>query len=135
VIMIQDRSESRPSLFLVTRSGASSSLAPAPWRRCFLGGDGVVKKVLLTSALVMSGVAAGFALAQAAAQTGREPQFENPEVKVWKSVILPGSKRNTRMEDRPCVLTACERAGHAPSGVNVGDRPMEVMVVELQNAN
>jgi hypothetical protein len=33
--------------------------------------------------------AAGFTVAQTLMQSGREPQFENSEVKAWKSLVLP----------------------------------------------
>jgi len=33
--------------------------------------------------------AAGFTVAQTTQGTGRAPQFENADVKVWKSVVLP----------------------------------------------
>ena len=41
--------------------------------------------------LALSGLvfAAGFSAAQTMTQTGREPQFDNSEVKVWKSLYYP----------------------------------------------
>jgi quercetin dioxygenase-like cupin family protein len=110
-----------------------------------------------------AGFAAGLAVAQTAAQTGREPQFDNDEVKVWKSVILPGSPLPMHRHDHPRVIVALTggmmkiaedtgaseihewQTGKAywlpanPPGthhqdINVGDKPIEVMVVELQKA-
>jgi hypothetical protein len=108
--------------------------------------------------------AAGFALAQTAGQTGREPQFENAEVKVWKSLVLPNNPLPFHRHEHPRVIIALtggtmkilEESGKSelhewhtggaywlpanPPGtrhqdVNVGDKPIEVMVVELQKAN
>lgn len=116
-------------------------------------------------ALALAGAmfVAGLAAAQAPAQTGREPQFENAEVKVWKSLILPNSPLPFHRHEHPRVIIALTggtmkileetgqsethdwRTGHAywlPANapgtrhqdVNVGPKPIEVMVVELQNA-
>ena len=114
---------------------------------------------------VLAGIAfiAGFAVAQTLTQTGREPQFENSEVKVWKSFVLPSSPLPFHRHEHPRVIIALtggkmkilEESGasetqewqtgkaywlpaNAPGtrhqDVNVGDKPIEVMVVELQNA-
>jgi beta-alanine degradation protein BauB len=114
-------------------------------------------------ALTAAGFVAGLAVAQTAAQTGREPQFDNDEVKVWKSVILPNSPLPMHRHDHPRVIIALSggtmkiaedtgasethewQTGRAywlpanPPGthhqdINVGDKPIEVMVVELQKA-
>jgi quercetin dioxygenase-like cupin family protein len=106
---------------------------------------------------------AGLAVAETTMQTGREPQFENAEVKVWKSVVLPHSPLPLHRHEHPRVIIALTggtmqivqengptethdwRTGKAywlPANapgtrhqdVNVGDKPIEVMVVELQNA-
>jgi beta-alanine degradation protein BauB len=105
---------------------------------------------------------AGFAVAQTAAQTGREPQFENSSVKVWKSVVLPNSPLPLHRHEHPRVIIALhggsmkilEDSGkselhdwqtgkaywldaNAPGtrhqDINVGNTPIEVMVVELEN--
>src|ERR1700686_980243 len=97
---------------------------------------------------------------EGAAQTARTPQFENDEVKVWKSVILPNSPLPPHRHEHPRVIVALAggtmtiveqdgssaihewRSGEAywlpsnPPGtmhsdVNAGDKPIEVMVVEL----
>jgi quercetin dioxygenase-like cupin family protein len=107
---------------------------------------------------------AGLAVAQTATQTGREPQFDNAQVTVWKSLILPNSALPLHRHDHPRVIVALnggtmkilEETGqselhewqtgkaywlpaNAPGtrhqDVNVGDKPIEVMVVELENAN
>ena len=117
--------------------------------------------VLLLAAVAF---AAGFALAQSTAHTAREPQFENSEVRVWKSLVLPNSPLPFHRHEHPRVIIALtggtmkilEETGqsqlnewqtgkaywlpaNAPGtrhqDVNVGNKPIEVMVVELQKAN
>jgi hypothetical protein len=89
------------------------------------------------------------------------PQLENDAVKVWKSVVLPKQPLSLHRHDHPRVIVALTsgtmdlvdqsgtidrhvwEAGKAywlpamPSGalhsdVNPGDKPIEVMVVELE---
>ena len=115
--------------------------------------------------LTLAGVAfaSGFTAAQTINKTGREPQFENSEVKVWKSVVLPRDPLPLHRHEHPRVIIAMhggtmkilEESGQSelhkwetgkaywlpanPPGtrhqdVNVSDEPIEVMVVELQNA-
>lgn len=98
---------------------------------------------------------------QATQQTQRFPQFENEEVKVWKSVALPNQPLSMHHHDHPRVIVALtggvmnlveqngptERhvwetgkaywlpampPGTMHADVNVGDKPIEVMVVELE---
>jgi len=88
-------------------------------------------------------------------------QFENEEVQVWKSVILPNQPLGMHHHDHPRVIVALQggvinlveqngpterqvwETGHAywlPSmlpgamhaDVNAGDKPIEVMVIELE---
>jgi hypothetical protein len=97
-----------------------------------------------------------------AQQTGRQPQFENDNVRVWKSLILPNSPLTLHRHDHGRVIIALRggtmnivdstgpkdvhvwESGHAywlpamPPGamhsdVNAGNSPIEVMVVELKN--
>lgn len=99
-----------------------------------------------------------------AVQTGRTPQFENEEVKVWKSVIMPNSPLPPHRHEHPRVLTAlvggtmriveqdgssethewqsgksywlpANRPGTLHTDVNAGDKAIEVMVVELKKAH
>ena len=115
--------------------------------------------------LVLTGIVfgAGFAVAETVMQTGREPQFQNSEVKVWKSIVLPHNPLPLHRHEHPRVIIALTggtmqivedngssethdwqtgKAYWLPSNapgtrhqdVNVGDKPIEVMVVELQNA-
>jgi hypothetical protein len=123
----------------------------------------MITKAARILALTALAFAVGFATAQTVSKTGREPQFENAEVKVWKSVILPNDPLPLHRHEHPRVIVALhggtmkilEESGqselhpwetgkaywlpaNAPGtrhqDVNVGDQPIEVMVVELQNA-
>jgi beta-alanine degradation protein BauB len=122
----------------------------------------MLRKTGFLLALVGLAFAAGFAAAQTVTPTGREPQFENSAVKVWKSVVLPNSPLPLHRHEHPRVIVALRggsmkiledtgksqmhgwHSGKAywldanPPGthhqdINVGDSPIEVMVVELQN--
>ena len=115
-------------------------------------------------ALAACAFAAGIALSQTTQQTGREAQFDNSEVKVWKSLVMPNNPLPLHRHDHPRVIIALhggtmkilEESGQSetnewqtgkaywlpanPPGtrhqdVNVGEAPIEVMVVELQKAN
>ena len=94
----------------------------------------------------------------------RIPEFENSEVRVWKSIINPEAPLTMHRHDHPRVLVALTggdmklvpqsgpsemnhwKPGHAywlpamPPGqlhedVNAGSKPIEVIVVELKNAH
>jgi quercetin dioxygenase-like cupin family protein len=96
-------------------------------------------------------------------QTRRTPQFENDEVRVWKSVVAPGSPLPPHRHDHPRVIVTliggtmviAEQGGASethqwesgrsywlpanPAGalhtdVNTGAKPIEVMVVELKKS-
>lgn len=93
--------------------------------------------------------------------TQRFPQFENEDVKVWKSVVYPNAPLTMHRHDHPRVIIALRggamkiventgrsedhpwETGHAywlpanppntqHADVNAGKEPIEVMVVELQ---
>lgn len=95
-------------------------------------------------------------------KTQRFPQFENDDVKVWKSVIVPNAPLTMHRHDHPRVIIALsggtmkivEQAGATEvhvwetgkaywlpanppdtqhADVNAGDKPIEVMVVELKH--
>ncbi len=101
---------------------------------------------------------------QTVAQTQRFPQFENEDVKVWKSVVLPNQPLTMHRHDHPRVIIALKggtmkivdqngaeeqhvwdtgKAYWLPANppntkhadVNTGNQPIEVMVVELQKEN
>jgi len=124
----------------------------------------MIKRTFGMSLVVgIAAFAAGLSFAQVTAQTGRTPQFENTDVKVWKSVILPHSPLPLHRHDHPRVIIALEggtmnvlqkdgapeihewKSGHAywlPANapgtmhqdVNMGDKPIVVMVVELEKS-
>jgi quercetin dioxygenase-like cupin family protein len=127
------------------------------------GEAAMIVKVGLWLALTAISFGAGLAVAQTTTQTGREPQFENAEVKVWKSVVLPHSPLPLHRHEHPRVIIAltggtmqiveengstethdwktgkaywlpANAPGTRHQDVNVGDKPIEVMVVELQSA-
>ena len=98
---------------------------------------------------------------QTASQTQRFPQFENEDVKVWKSVVLPNQPLTMHRHDHPRVIIALKGGtmkivdqsgaeeqhvwetgkaywlpanlpGTRHADVNTGNEPIEVMVVELE---
>lgn len=99
---------------------------------------------------------------QSASQTQRFPQFENDDVRVWKSVVMPNVPLTLHRHDHPRVIIALsggtmnivEQGGATEkhvwetgkaywlpanppntmhADVNAGDKPIEVMVVELKH--
>jgi hypothetical protein len=101
---------------------------------------------------------------QSAPQTQRIPQFENEDVKVWKSIVLPNAPLAMHRHEHPRVIIALSggtmniveqngakdshlwetgKAYWLPanppntmhSDVNAGDKPIEVVVVELKKEN
>lgn len=100
---------------------------------------------------------------QQPAGTERTPQFENDDVKVWKTVIMPNAPLTMHTHDHPRVIVALsggtmkvvnedgssethrwdtgqaywlplEEGKKRHADANLGDKPIEVMVVELKNA-
>jgi len=98
---------------------------------------------------------------QSGTQTQRLPQFQNDDVKVWKTVVMPNSPSAMHRHDHPRVIIALsggtmkivDQGGAAEAhvwetgkaywlpanppntmhaDVNAGDKPIEVMVVELE---
>ena len=118
-------------------------------------------RVVALGAVFAAGVAVGEQ--QGASGTRREPQFENGEVKVWKSIILPNQPLSLHRHDHGRTIVTLKggtldvvdaagttlhrmawEAGKAywldadPAGTQHGDlnrgaEPMEVIVVELKN--
>src|SRR3984957_3370772 len=99
-----------------------------------------------------------------ATQTQRFPQFENEDVKVWKSVVMPNAPLTMHRHEHPRVIIALSggtmkivdqqgkseehvwetgKAYWLPTNppntmhadVNAGDKPIAVMVVELEKEN
>jgi quercetin dioxygenase-like cupin family protein len=115
---------------------------------------------LLATALGSSAIT--WQVQQKMAQTERFPQFDNDEVKVWKTVIQPKQPLTMHHHDHGRVLVALTGGtlnivepsgakevlpleggkaywlpamapGAVHSDVDAGDKPIEVMVVELQH--
>jgi quercetin dioxygenase-like cupin family protein len=121
------------------------------------------------SALVFSAITLLLCAYSAGAQetasvpTQRVVQFENDEVKVWKSIVAPNSPLPPHRHDHPRVITAliggtmkivdqdgtsevhvwesgksywlpANPPGRLHTDVNAGDAPIEVIVVELKKA-
>ena len=113
----------------------------------------------IVAVLVSAGTVAVMRSQQAV--THRVPQFENEDVKVWKSIVYPNAPLTMHRHDHPRVIIALKggtmkiveksggsedhpwETGHAywlpanPPGtqhadVNAGKDPIEVMVVELE---
>jgi quercetin dioxygenase-like cupin family protein len=117
----------------------------------------------LALAIALVSFSAGLAYAQST-QTGRTPQFENADVKVWTSVIAPNAPLPLHRHEHPRVLIALkggtmnirEEDGTAdvqtwqdgkaywlpanPPGtrhqdINTSAAPIEVIVVELKGVS
>ena len=113
------------------------------------------------TALALS-VAATVVSSQQGNQTQRYPQFENDEVRVWKSVVMPNTPLEMHRHEHGRVIIALAGGtmkivtsgggeekhvwetgkaywlpknppGETHSDVNAGDEPIEVMVVEIKN--
>ena len=120
-------------------------------------------KSVCAVAAMCAAAAVADAFQQQASVTRREPQFENDEVKVWKSIILPNQPLALHRHDHGRTIVALKggtldivdgegktleqavwESGKAywldadPPGTRHGDlnrgtEPMEVIVVELKN--
>jgi hypothetical protein len=114
----------------------------------------------LMAAVFAAGVAAG--AWQQAGQSRREPQFENAEVKVWKSIIMPNQPLALHRHDHGRTIVALkggtldvvdgknrtmktmtwetgkaywlgpDPAGEQHGDMNRGTEPVEVIVVEMK---
>jgi hypothetical protein len=100
---------------------------------------------------------------QQAPQPQRVPQFENDEVRVWKTTVPPNAPLSMHTHDHPRVIVALsggvmkvvyesggsevhqwdtgkaywlssEEGKKRHADANQSDKPIEVMVVELKNA-
>jgi quercetin dioxygenase-like cupin family protein len=123
-----------------------------------------MKHALVVAAIAAAALSTTVVISQVektAQQTQRFPQFENEDVKVWKTTVLPHQPLAMHHHDHPRVIIALtggtmnivDPAGHVEphvwetgkaywlpamppntlhSDVNAGDKPMEVMVVELE---
>ncbi|MEP6783694.1 MAG: hypothetical protein ABI983_08490 [Acidobacteriota bacterium] len=122
-------------------------------------------KLKSIAALSFVGVvfAAGVAVGQQGAASRREPQFENSEVMVWKSIVMPNQPLSLHRHDHGRALISlnggtlnvvdannkvmdtfkleagkamwleADKAGTQHADVNAGKDPVEVIVVQLKN--
>ena len=119
-------------------------------------------KTSVLSAVLTGGAALG-AMAQAqATQTRREPQFDNENVRVWKSIIMPNQPLSLHRHDFGRTIVVLkggaldivdstgkttktlqwetgkaywldkDPAGEQHGDLNRGTAPMEVIVVEMK---
>jgi beta-alanine degradation protein BauB len=114
-------------------------------------------------AVIGSVFAAGVAVGQQNAASRREPQFENSEVQVWKSIVMPKQPLSLHRHDHGRALISlnggtlnvvdgngkvmdvykleagkamwleADKAGTQHADVNPGTQPVEVVVVQLKN--
>jgi beta-alanine degradation protein BauB len=130
---------------------------PEEEMKAFLSRAAVLAAILFGAMMVMHSQ-------QSAVQTQRIPQFENDDVKVWKSVVLPNAPLTMHRHEHPRVIIALQggtmkiveqngpteqhvwetgRAYWLPANppntlhadVNASDKAIEVMVVELKHEN
>src|SRR5688572_14388925 len=119
-------------------------------------------KTIGAVAIIGSVFAAGVAVGQQSTSR-REPQFENSEVQVWKSIISPGTPLGLHRHDHGRALISlnggvlnvvdgagkvldvykleagkamwldADKPGTQHADVNPGKTPVEVIVVQLKN--
>jgi hypothetical protein len=120
-------------------------------------------KTVGAAAVIAVTFAAGVAVGQQNAASRREPQFENSEVQVWKSIVMPnqplalhrhehgralislnGGTLNVvdgnnkvmdtyKLEAGKAMWLEADRPGTQHADVNPGKTPVEVIVVQLKN--
>lgn len=119
------------------------------------------KNVALVASGILIGAIATLFAQQQPATTTRIPQFENSDVKVWKTIILPnqplsmhrhengraiialaggtitikkesGQSKKLNWETGKAYWLDADPPGELHADLNEGTKPMEVMVVELQ---
>jgi hypothetical protein len=120
-------------------------------------------KSIATVAFIGTVFAAGVAVGQQGAASRREPQFENSEVMVWKSIVMPNQPLSLHRHDHGRALISlnggtlnvvdannkvmdtfkleagkamwleADKAGTQHADVNPGKTPVEVIVVQLKN--
>ncbi len=118
-------------------------------------------KFIAGAAAIGTVFAAGVAIGQQNAASRREPQFENTEVQVWKSIVMPNQPLSLHRHDHGRALISLnggtlnvvdgsnkvmdtykleagkaiwlDKAGTQHADVNPGKQPVEVIVVQLKN--
>ena len=123
-----------------------------------------MKHAIRVAAFAAAALSTSVLISQVEQKTQRFPQFENPDVKVWKTIVMPNQPLAMHHHDHPRVIIALTggtmnivdpsgdiephvwetgKAYWLPamppntlhSDINAGDKPMEVMVVELEKEN
>jgi hypothetical protein len=122
-----------------------------------------MKKTLAAVAIICAVFAAGVAVGEQQSTTRREPQFENSEVQVWKSIVFPGKPLGLHRHEHGRALISlnggvlnvvdgngkvldtykleagkamwldADKPGTQHADVNPGTTPVEVIVVQLKN--
>ena len=120
-----------------------------------------MKHAIRVAAFAAAALSTSVLISQVEQKTQRFPQFENEDVKVWKTIVMPHQPLAMHHHDHPRVIIALiggtmnivDPSGNVEShiwetgkaywlpamppntlhsDVNAGDKPMEVMVVELE---
>ena len=123
-----------------------------------------MKHAIRVAAFAAAALSTSVLISQVEQKTQRFPQFENPDVKVWKTIVMPNQPLAMHHHDHPRVIIALTggtmnivdpsgniephvwetgKAYWLPamppntlhSDINAGEKPMEVMVVELEKEN
>ena len=117
---------------------------------------------VLAVVCALSGAAAASGVPQQASQTRREPQFENDDVRVWKSIIMPNqplalhrhdhgrtivvlkggaldivdgtgkTMKTMTWESGKAYWLGADPPGEQHGDLNRGPAPIEVIVVEMR---
>ena len=123
-----------------------------------------MKHAIHVAAFAAAALSTSVLISQVEQKTQRFPQFENSDVKVWKTIVMPNQPLAMHHHDHPRVIIALTggtmnivdpsgniephvwetgKAYWLPamppdtlhSDINAGQKPMEVMVVELEKEN
>ena len=123
-----------------------------------------MKHSIRVAVFAAAGLSTSVLISQVEQKTQRFPQFENPDVIVWKTIVMPNQPLAMHHHDHPRVIIALTggtmnivdpsgniephvwgtgKAYWLPamppntlhSDINAGEKPMEVMVVELEKEN
>ncbi len=118
-------------------------------------------KISFVRAAIMSAIFLAPLTSQQPADTQRTPQFENDDVKVWKTVVMPNAPLTMHTHDHARVIVAlaggtmkivsedgateqhqwdtgkaywlsAEEGKKRHADANIGAKPIEVMVIELK---
>jgi hypothetical protein len=118
-------------------------------------------KIPLLRATIMGAILLTSLTSQQPTDTSRTPQFENDDVKVWKTVVMPNAPLTMHTHDHARVIVAlsggtmkivsedgsteqhqwdtgkaywlsAEEGKKRHADANVGNKPIEVMVIELK---